>query len=211
MKMKKLKWILTVAIIGIAAVVLTANYKIERATDSLVYSNVNDIPYNKVGLLLGSSKYLKSGQPNPYFFNRIEAAVELYNAHKIDFIVVSGDNSTKNYNEPLDMKKELMKRGIPENRIYSDDAGFRTYDSVIRLYKIFGQTDFTVISQEFQNRRAIYIANYTGLHAIGFNAQDVNKYRGFKTKIREKFSRVKVFIDLWTNKNPKFLGDKMKN
>ena len=107
-------------------------------------------------------------------------------SHKIEFIVISGDNSKKDYNEPLDMKNELIKAGIPPEKIYLDYAGFRTYDSVIRLDKIFGQKKFTVISQDFHNRRAIYIARHLNLQAIGFNAKDVDVYNGFKTKLREK-------------------------
>ena len=108
------------------------------------------------------------------------------------------------------MKEELLKNGIPENRIFLDYAGFRTYDSVIRMSKIFGQNSFTVISQEFHNRRAIYIARHFGLNVTGFNAKDVDIYNGFKTKLREKFARVKVFIDILTNKQPKFLGEQIE-
>jgi SanA protein len=108
------------------------------------------------------------------------------------------------------MKAELVKLGVPAEKIYLDYAGFRTYDSVYRLRDIFGQSSFTVISQEFHNRRAIYIAQELGLQAVGFNANDVDAYNGFKTQLREKFARVKVFIDLLMNKKPKFLGEKIK-
>lgn len=131
----------------------------------------------------------------------------MYKAGKIEVIVISGDNSRNDYNEPEDMKNELMRHGVPENKIYLDYAGFRTLDSIVRMEKIFGQKSFTVISQKFHNERAIYIAHAQGLHAIGYNAEDVNIYRGFKTQVREKFARVKLFLDLWTGKEPKFLGE----
>jgi SanA protein len=191
------------------AAVIFADLTIEKSSNKLIYNNVSEIPYNKVGLLLGSSKYLKSGKINDFFANRITAAVELYNAGKIDFIVVSGDNSRKSYNEPLDMQTELMENGVPEERIFLDYAGFRTYDSVIRLNKIFGQNNFTVISQDFHNRRAVYIAKHFGLNAVAYDAKDVRAYNGFLTKVREKFARVKVFVDIFTNKSPKFLGEKI--
>lgn len=203
---KKLKWIIIIISILIIAIIWIANNTIENSTNSLVYSDLKQIPHNKVGLLLGTSKLLKSGLPNQYFLNRIKATVDLYKSKKIDFVVISGDNSKKSYNEPLDMKNELIKNGIPEVKIFLDFAGFRTYDSVIRLDKIFGQSSFTIISQDFHNRRAIYIAKQMNIEAIGFNAKDVNLYNGFKTKLREKFARVKVFIDLLINKEPKFLG-----
>ena len=175
-----------------------------------IYTETDSIPENKAGLLLGTSKFLRNGKSNQYFENRISATVQLFRAGKIKNIVISGDNSKKEYNEPEDMKNELIKHGIPEKRIYLDFAGFRTYDSVFRMKEIFGQDKFTIISQEFHNQRAVYIANSLKLNAIGFNARDVNAYNGFKTKIREKFARVKVFIDLILDKKPKFLGEKIE-
>jgi len=190
--------------------ILWANSTIARQTENKIYTETDSIPENNVGLLLGTSKFLRNGNSNQYFENRISATVLLYKAGKIKNIVISGDNSKKYYNEPEDMKKKLVKHGIPENRIYLDFAGFRTYDSVYRMKEIFGQDRFTIISQEFHNQRAVYIANALNLNAIGFNAKDVNAYNGFKTKIREKFARVKVFIDLIFDMKPKFLGDKIE-
>ncbi len=206
--MKK-KILITLLILGIVSIILIflADIEIENTTDSKVFDDVQSITYNRVALLLGASKLRKSGNPNLYFQYRIKATVELFNARKIDFIVISGDNSRDDYNEPLDMQNELIRLGIPKERIYLDYAGFRTYDSLIRINKIFGQTKFTVISQNFHNRRAIYIAQSLGLQAVGFNAEDIEGYRGLKTNIREMFARVKVFVDLFLNVDPKFLGE----
>lgn len=99
-----------------------------------------------------------------------------------------------------------MKQGVQDEKNIMDYVGFRTYDSIIRIHKVFGQTNFTVISQDFHNRRAIFIANHETLNAIGYNAEDVNFYNGFKTKLREKFAHVKVFVDLLYNNEPKFIG-----
>ena len=209
-KFKKIKIALLVLVVIAIGGVATCDILISKNANKLVYNDVNLIPHHKVGLILGTSKYLKSGQKNLYFVYRIDAAVALYKAGKIDFFVVSGDNGRKTYNEPLDMKNELISQGVPESKIFLDYAGFRTFDSVIRMNKIFGQTSFTIISQEFHNKRAIYIAKRLGLNSCGFNAKDVLAYSGFKTKVREKFARVKVFVDFWTNKKPKFLGEQIE-
>lgn len=172
-----------------------------------VFESIEDIPHNKVGLLLGTIKTFQNGRVNKYYTHRINAAVKLFKAGKIDYILVSGDNSTKAYDEPTDFMNDLIDKGIPKNRIYLDYAGFRTLDSVIRAKEIFGQSSFTVISQKFHNERAIYIANKNDLNVVAFNAIDVNKAYGFKTQIREKFARVKMMLDLVTGKDPKFLGE----
>lgn len=185
-----IKWGIPSGIILIVAITIIANYTVEHKTDTLIYKDAATIPCNKTGLLLGTSKTLRSGAPNQYFQNRIQAAVALFKAGKIETVVISGDNSSEGYNEPEDMKNELVKRGVAEDKIYLDYAGFRTLDSVVRMEKIFGQHRFTVISQDFHNRRAIYIAQAKGLQAIGYNAQDVDAYSGFKTQLREKFARL---------------------
>ena len=159
---------------------------------------------------LGTSKYLRKGSVNEFWKNRIDATVTLFNLGKIKSIIISGDNSKLYYNEPIEMKKELVKLGIPDSVIYLDYAGFRTFDSMIRAYKIFGQSSFTVISQKFHNERAVYIARHYGIYAIGFNAKEVNAYNGFKTALREKFARVKLFMDFLFDRQPKFLGEKIR-
>lgn len=204
---RRIKWSILTSTILIFAVIVCANYAVRHTAKAFIYQNIDSIPQNKAGLLLGTSKLLRSGLPNQYFQNRIQATVDLYKAGKIEVVVISGDNSRKGYNEPEDMKSELMLRGIPEDKIYLDYAGFRTLDSVVRMEKIFGQKSFTIISQKFHNQRAIYIAHAKGLQVVGYNAEDVNAYSGFKTQLREKFARVKLFLDLWTGKNPKFLGE----
>lgn len=204
---RRIKWSILIGAVLIFAVIVCANYAVRHTAKAFIYQNINSIPQNKAGLLLGTSKLLRSGLPNQYFQNRIQATVDLYKAGKIEVVVISGDNSREGYNEPEDMKSELMQRGIPEDKIYLDYAGFRTLDSVVRMEKIFGQKSFTIISQKFHNQRAIYIAHAKGLQAVGYNAEDVNAYSGFKTQLREKFARVKLFLDLWTGKNPKFLGE----
>ena len=212
MKKKVFKIVLWILIIGTSLSLFSlffCNYKINKETKDLVFDSIENLPENKVGLLLGTSKYLRSGVLNQYFEYRISAAEQLFKSGKIKFIVISGDNSRKNYNEPQDMKNELVKRGIPEEKIYLDYAGFRTFDSMYRMKAIFGQSNFTIISQKFHNQRAVFIANTLGMNTVGYNAKDVTAYYGFKTNLREKFARVKVFFDFTVNKKPKFLGEKI--
>ena len=173
------------------------------------YTSVDEIPANKVGLVLGTSKYTRNGNINLYFEYRIRATVQLYKSGKIKYVLVSGDNGNKNYDEPTAFKEELISRGIPSEKIYLDYAGFRTLDSVVRANAIFGQSSFTVISQKFHNERAIYLANNKGFFAVGYNAIDVTTKAGMKTKVREVFARTKAFLDILFGVGPKFYGEKI--
>jgi SanA protein len=127
----------------------------------------------------------------------------------VKFILISGDNSSKNYNEPEDMKQELVAYGIPANKIFLDYAGFDTFDSVIRAKKIFGLNGFIVVSQKMHNQRAVYIARRYGLKAYAYNAADPKKFGGIKTKVREYFACVKAYFEVKINKSPSFLGEKI--
>lgn len=98
-----------------------------------------EVPANRAGLLLGTSRTVRSGRPNAYFYNRVDAAAALYHAGKVEYLVISGDNGRKGYNEPQDMKEALVGRGVPAEAIYLDYAGFRTYDSVVRMERYSGR------------------------------------------------------------------------
>lgn len=204
---KRLKRSIVYSLLLVFFFSLWANYSVSSFSDPYISYDIKDLPSQKVGLLLGTSKRMKNGSNNAYFFNRIDATVKLYEAGKIKYVLISGDNGQKEYNEPEDMKQELVKRGIPSNHIFLDYAGFRTLDSVLRSRDIFGQKSYIVISQEFHNQRAVFLARKYGVEAYGYNAKDVNRNFGFRTKVREYFARTKVYIDLFFGARPKFGGE----
>lgn len=163
-------------------------------TKSQIYTTIEAVPFRPYGLVLGASKDGKNGL-NPYFKNRMDATLLLYEAQKIDTIIVSGENSSNTYNETQDMTDYLVEHGVPRSKIIRDFAGFRTLDSVVRSKKVFGCDSLIIISQEFHNQRALYIANYYGIQAIAYNAKDASSSFNL-THIREYFAKFLVLIDL---------------
>ncbi len=198
-------------IIIVGAFSFYSNKRINEFSKGRIYSDLNAIPKNKVGLVLGTSRHMKNGQPNPFFYYRIRAAASLFFSGKIRYVLVSGDNRFYAYNEPREMRKELIKMGIPDSSIIMDFAGFRTLDSVVRCKKVFGQNDVTIISQEFHNERALFISNYYKMNAVAYNAKDPDAEYSLSINIREYFARTKVFLDLYVlRKSPYFLGTPVK-
>ncbi len=191
-------------------ILIYGNYTVRYFSEGKTFTSISEIPKNKVGMVLGTSKFGRKGNINLYFEYRIQATVRFYKAGKIEFVLVSGDNGNVNYDEPTDFKNELIARGIPAERIFLDYAGFRTLDSVVRAKEIFGQEKYTVISQKFHNDRAIYLATKKGMDVVGYNAKDAVKYGGFKTKVREVLARAKAFLDILFGVQPKFLGEKVQ-
>lgn len=192
-----------------AIVVLYCNIRIRSYASPRLFDDVQEVPHRHAALLLGTSPNVRKGMQNLYFVYRIDACVQLFEAGKVDRIIVSGDNRFMTYNEPEAMRKALVARGIPSNVIFLDYAGFRTLDSVVRAKEIFGQSSYIIVSQRFHNERGIFIASRKGIDAIGFNARDTRLRYGLKIRIREVFARCKVFIDLLVGKQPHFLGEQI--
>ncbi|HEV7330504.1 MAG TPA: ElyC/SanA/YdcF family protein [Flavisolibacter sp.] len=209
-KRKILLLSLLLLLAGLLLVIVYCDNQVKAAAQGKTFSDLSQLPPHHVGLLLGTGKYLGNGMVNPYYSYRLEAAAKLLQAGKISYLVISGDNSRKTYNEPEMMRADLVAAGVDSSRIYLDYAGFRTFDSMVRLREIFSQEAVTVISQKFHNERALFIAQKEGITAVGFNARDVSRSAGLKTQLREKLARVKVFVDYLFSTEPTFLGPKVR-
>lgn len=212
--MKKAIWVLlflAVSVIGGTGGILWLNDSITDEAASDIYHDLSRIPAKKAALVLGTSKYFH-GRENYFYHYRIEAAAKLFKRGKVKAIVISGDNGSKTYDEPTDMKEDLIKAGVPEKYITLDYAGFRTLDSVVRAEVIFGLKDYIIVSQKFHLERALYIAKAKGQKVIGFAANDLkNTYAAQKMKIREYLARAKAFLDInILHTDPKFYGKKEK-
>lgn len=199
--------ILLVVLAGIVSV--SCFYYVKSTSKDYLYDDVIKIPYNDVGLVLGTSKYGRLGGVNPYFKYRMDAAYLLYKQGKIKHIIVSGDNHVDGYNEPEQMKQYLMKLGVKEKHITLDYAGLRTLDSIIRAKEIFGQKSFTIISQKFHNERAVFISRKNNIDVVAFNSK--SPIMSKQMKGREFLAKTKAVLDIYLLKtNPKFLGEKIE-
>jgi len=193
-----------------AAAVVWNDRSVGHAVEAYVFHDAGKIPATRVALVLGTAKYRKGGGINPFYKHRIDGAFDLYHAGKVEYILVSGDNGTRHYNEPQTMKKDLVAKGIPAKRIFTDYAGFDTYDSMLRANKIFGLDTLTVVSQDFHVRRAVYIGRRLGMHPYGYAVPGPGGISGIRLRLREMLARVKAKIDILSRRNPKFLGEKIR-
>lgn len=196
-------WAIGIFAVVCLALMLICNQMVVNNAEGKVFSDIDSIKFNKVGLLLGTTPQARIDRITNYFFiYRIDAAEQLYKAGKIEKILISGDeNSLDGVNETECMRDSLVARGVPESAIILDGKGYRTICSVVNANKVFGLKSFTVISQKFHNERAIYQAEHLGLdveNIQAYNAQDPKSKRAYLILIREYFARVKMFLDLIT-------------
>lgn len=195
--------------VGLAAV-LVPGVLIRQAAAGRTFDEVDALPHRRVGLVLGCAPQLADGRTNLFFIYRIRSAARLFRARKVDYLIVSGDNHAAGYDEPTAMKQALISAGVPAPMIYCDYAGLRTLDSVVRAREVFDQTSLTIISQEFHNQRAIYLAQHEGIDALGFNAHEVTSLEGLRINLRELFARMRTVLDVCLlGTRPRFLGPKI--
>jgi SanA protein len=178
-------------------VILLCNLWVVQSARSQNYYTVASLPSNDVALVLGTSKSVYGGLENLFFRYRMEAAARLYHEGKIKHLILSGNNDSQFYNEPLDMQRALVRLGVPKEVMRLDYVGKRTYDSVIRSRVLFGQNRITIVSQPFHNARALFIARHSGVEAIAFAAQDVPDGYSLRTLVREYLARPKAILDVY--------------
>ncbi|HSR73246.1 MAG TPA: ElyC/SanA/YdcF family protein [Sulfurovum sp.] len=206
-----IRWTLVIALSIVAGLFLIDSYIAKEAAPNL-YGSVEAIPAKKAALVLGTAKYMIGGGKNYFYTYRIRAAAALFKAGKVKAIVVSGDNSTKYYNETSKMQKDLIKAGVPRKYISIDPLGVRTLDSVVRAEAIFDLKDYIIVSQKFHLERALFIAKAKGQKAIGFTAKDIpGTAAAYRMKAREYLARAKAFLDVYIlHTTPRFDGKKEK-
>ena len=208
--LKNIVKILVIILFAGVLFVLLCNVWVVVSTRSQSYFSVKALPTNEVGLVLGTSKATYDGKENLFFKYRMEAAARLFNEGKVKYLILSGNNDSKYYNEPLDMQRAVLSLGVPLNAIQLDYAGYRTFDSVIRCKGIFKEDNITIVSQDFQNARALYIAKNEGINAIAFAAQDVPSGYSIRTLVREYLARPKAVLDVHFYRPPTLPDNEMR-
>jgi len=183
---------------------------IERYASSRCFDSWSHVPNCTAAVVLGCSNRAASGSVNLHYLYRIDAAAELWHRGVVRWLLVSGDNGRVDYDEPTQMKADLVLRGVPAEAIYRDYAGFRTLDTVVRARDVFGLERFIIISQPDHIRRAVYLACSHGIDAIGYAAQAVDLRYGLKTRIREWFARARAVLDVEIlAAQPRFRGERV--
>ena len=196
---------------GMGATVLTAvllawfaERELHRTAEAFASSDVAKVPAADVALVLGTAPIGPEGGPNRYFVYRLDAAAALWKAGKVKYFIVSGSGD-----EPAAMRAGLIERGVPPQAIYRDDAGYRTWDSVLRARDVYGQKRMVIVSQRFHLDRALFIARQQGLDAWGLEARDVDTPYSIFTELRRYPSALRAYYDAWTGAEARDGGSKV--
>lgn len=195
-----------VALALVGALAWLADLSLEAMADPYMSPDPARLPEVDVALVLGAAPIGPEGGPNRYFEYRLDAAAALWRAGKIKFLLVSGDNGRRDYDEPTAMREGLLARGVPAQAIYRDFAGIRTYDSVLRAKSIFGQTRLIIVTQRFHASRAVFLAREDGIEAWSLEARDVANPYSIFTTLRRYPSALRAYYDVWFDTPPRHAG-----
>ncbi|MEV5352461.1 ElyC/SanA/YdcF family protein [Streptomyces sp. NPDC052693] len=164
----------------------------------------DEVPRTDVAVVFGAG--LWDGEPSPYLAHRLDAAAELYRRGRVEVVLVTGDNSREDYDEPDAMRGYLTRHGVPGRRIVSDYAGFDTWDSCVRAKKIFGVDEAVLISQGFHIRRAVALCRAAGIASYGVGVDAVHDATWYYGGAREVLAAGKAALDAVFRPDPRFLG-----
>ncbi len=196
---------LFIIILLVMATALGLDRWIGWRTAPFIYEDVASLPHRQVGVVLGTAKYYRTGVINQYYLYRIQGALNAYNSGKVNYLLLSGDNALQSYNEPMTMRRDLIKAGVDPSDIVLDYAGFRTLDSIVRTRKVFDTNDFIIITQRFHCERALYIAQHLGIQAQCYAVPSPKNM--LSVRFREVGARLGALADLYLMKRePRFLG-----
>lgn len=205
--MKKIKrFVLVVVALCVVAlvVVVITNSNVRAKTDSVIFTELKDVPRTKVAIIFGAG--INGDQPSRYLKDRLDAGISLYKNHKVDKILLSGDNGRDEYDELSVMKLYCQKNGIDTTKIYIDYAGFDSYSTMYRAKYIFNVDTAILVSQKYHLNRCVYLGDKLGIKSFGYSA-DRGAYPGYKYyAFREKLSVAKAVLDVMRNRKPKYLG-----
>ncbi|MGV9317773.1 SanA/YdcF family protein [Streptomyces sp. NPDC003660] len=168
----------------------------------------SDVPRTDVAVVFGAG--LWNGGPSPYLAHRLDAAARLYRVGRIKAVLVTGDNSREDYDEPSAMRAYLSRHGVPAGRIVSDYAGFDTWDSCVRARRIFGVHRAVLISQGFHIRRAVALCEAAGVTSYGLGVEAKHDATWYYGGTRELFAAGKAALDVALRPDPRFLGPQEK-
>lgn len=197
---------LTATLVAVPLIVVGGPWAFTLGMAASRTKTVETVPEGDVALVLGAGVY-PSGNPTPYLAARLDLAYELFRQGKVKVLLVSGDNREQNYNEPEAMRRYLVDKGVPADKIVEDFAGLDTYDSCVRAKRIFGVHEVTLVTQGYHLPRAITTCRLVGVDAHGVGDEDRDRnWTWLYGHIRELGANLKMIRDVVTARDP-ILGE----
>ncbi len=203
------RFIFLLALLSAILTPIALNYYVRRATSDRRYTEPSGVPPQPVAIVFGAGLW-EDGTPTPMLADRVQAAVDLYHQSRVSKILMTGDNSSRDYNEVKAMQEYAVENGVSLTNITLDYAGFSTYESCYRAKEIFGVTRAVLVTQKYHLPRAVYTCSNMGIEAVGLGTPDWGKFETDSMRyyfLRELLAVLKALWEVHvTRPKPTFLG-----
>ncbi|MCE5321985.1 YdcF family protein [bacterium] len=205
-KVKKALLCICVSTAMVITILVGARLWVHISTRNQVRTHIAAMPHGKIALVLGA-KVHKNGKPATLLADRLNTAIRLYQAGRVDKLLMSGDNRFTHYNEPQRMRDYAVSHGVAPDDVVMDFAGRRTYDSIYRAKHIFGLSSIVIVSQRSHVERALFISKRIGIDACGVPA-DVKSHWNARMSFRELPACFSAVIDVYVRHPKPVMGRK---
>ena len=190
-------------------IALWINYDMVRFSKQYIKNADDECLAGADCILVLGARVWRYGQPSHILEHRIMTGIDLYRAGIDPVLLMSGDHGRKNYDEVKAMKQYAVERNIPADRVFTDHAGFSTYDSCYRARDVFCAKKVVIVTQHYHLYRALYIAHCLGLEAYGVASDRRFIYGEKRRQIREFFARIKAVGAVLIKASPRYLGEQI--
>ena len=214
---KRHRWLwVVVPVVALAALVVALPLYVVAATRPYRYGDAAQVPPRRVAIVFGAG--VVNGVPTPALAERVRGAAELYRLGRVQKLLMTGDNSRRDYDEVTAMRDLAVALGVPSADITLDYAGFSTYESAYRAKAIFGVSEAVLVTQGYHLPRAVYTCRALGIEAVGYGMPDwlfnrahmaiwYSRFDRVRYTVREALAICKALVDLHiTHPLPTFLG-----
>lgn len=154
-------------------------------TISIVFfSKIDETKKADAAIVLGASVYDNS--PSPVFSERINHAVDLYNAGYVDAIIMTGGTGKGNIRSEADIAREYAEQeGVPPEAIFKEEDSTITEENLENAKKVMsehGMDTALIVSDPLHMKRAMLYAKDLGIDAYS-SPTPSTLYRSWKTKL----------------------------
>ena len=186
-----------------AVTVLSLNTAIKSVTKDKILSPQTAAQLGDIDCILVLGCHVRS----QYLADRLTVAFGLDDMDASPKLLMTGDHGREVYDEVNYMLGKAEEHGIDRKDVFTDHAGFSTYESIYRAKEIFGAERIIIVTQEYHLYRSLYLAEKLGIEAYGVSAS----LHGYGSQdyqdVRESLARVKDFFYALVKPEPTFLGE----
>lgn len=171
------------------------------ARDIYLFSLTSSYVSADAAVVLGTSVF--RDRPSPVFRERINHAVNLYQAGIVQYIIFTGGQAGNDrLAESEAGRNYAMEHGVPEEHIFIETASYNTCLNLTEAKRIMDENDMNevlIVSDPLHMRRSMWLAERIGIQALS-SPTPTSRYQSLDRKagflVREVYSYATYLLNI---------------